>query len=209
MATRPAQLPRWDTNGVNRTEPSTSLKDDGYALNAVPTSANLNWQMWALWLWIDFLNSATVDFGASTVIVASDYKHGDIIEPLGPKRMESGSATAPTTHNSSQITVAAAGSIHIPIPLRVGDTWKTNRVRVQSGGGAAILSITAHKRQISTRTLTDIGTGTPPAAGVDNWVTVDVSPDEVAAQDYHYYISIVADADAATCYGAEFTKSRA
>lgn len=33
----------WDVNQTNMVEPSQTLFDDGYALDAVPTSANINW----------------------------------------------------------------------------------------------------------------------------------------------------------------------
>lgn len=52
---KPAELPEWDTDQTNATEPTSDRKADGWATNDIPTSGNLNWLFLWIYRWIKWI----------------------------------------------------------------------------------------------------------------------------------------------------------
>lgn len=67
MATKPTELPEWATDETNNTEPSAGQKATGWNQAQKPPSSYFNWWQFTVWLWIEWLNAAEVDFGTATV----------------------------------------------------------------------------------------------------------------------------------------------
>lgn len=58
---KPTNIPRWGetgggTPGANNTEPASGTKDTGYVPGTPSIVSYLNWLLWVLYKWIEFLN---------------------------------------------------------------------------------------------------------------------------------------------------------
>lgn len=63
---KPILIPRWGelvdgTPATNLNEPTSGLKDTGYAVNAIPTSSALNWIFRAIYAWIKWIDGEITD----------------------------------------------------------------------------------------------------------------------------------------------------
>lgn len=59
MATKPTTTYTWDTNQTNSSQPSSSLRTDGYAVNDIPTSPNVNYQLNSIYQWLLYFETVT------------------------------------------------------------------------------------------------------------------------------------------------------
>ena len=61
MATKPTDLPDWDTGDNNNLEPTTGQKTSGIALGEVITRRRFNWMFRTLGLWVRYINENLMD----------------------------------------------------------------------------------------------------------------------------------------------------
>lgn len=54
---RPSELPTWDTTGTNVVEATSGHKADGYGLDEVPSSGEINWYLQLVYLWVQYLSA--------------------------------------------------------------------------------------------------------------------------------------------------------
>lgn len=59
MPTKPTTTYTWDTNQTNSSQPASSLRTDGYVTDAIPTSANVNYQLNSIYQWLFYLEAVT------------------------------------------------------------------------------------------------------------------------------------------------------
>jgi hypothetical protein len=166
MSAKPSTLPEWNTGGNNRTAPSPTRKVLGWLLGERPAGSYFNHLAYWTYKWIEYLKdgvfSGLVEFvdGAFatankhfTVSGTGDFKHGDKVMTLTPVvALFQGSTLWDYPNPFAAAT--AAGSILVPIPLRVGDRLKrvtgriygngttkiTVRIIVYDGSGGAVVS---------------------------------------------------------------------
>lgn len=61
MATKPTDLPDWDTGDTNSLEPTSNQKTSGISLGSVITRRRLNWMFQALGKWMRYLDENVAD----------------------------------------------------------------------------------------------------------------------------------------------------
>jgi len=91
MATKPASEPRWADVGGDIVEPSAGKKNVGWVANERPPAQFFNWLLNTIWLWIQWLNSAVVDFGTATV--QADVFTVDTTINVSPEQLSHGTLT--------------------------------------------------------------------------------------------------------------------
>jgi hypothetical protein len=184
--TKPVTPATWDSNGTNLSAPTAGHMTDGYAVNEVPTSTELNGQLQRIGLWTEFIDQHFDSVG--------DYKHGDQILNISPLSGASSFAGSPTwaPNAGGYMKSAAAGSLFIGVPLKVDDRIKSITFEV-FGDGAADLAVTIAYRlgaSVTTEFLSDLITN-PPAAWNNH--TYNVSDHQFVDGDY-YWIELAANA---------------
>ena len=65
MSTKPATVATWDTSLANLVAPTAGHRLNGYAVNEVPTSGELNGQLNLIGAWAQYLSDAVLTGGAS------------------------------------------------------------------------------------------------------------------------------------------------
>lgn len=101
----PTQVIGWATSDVNNVDPGVSLKSTGWPTDAIVTSGNLNWMLWGIGLWIQYLAgllnetlqipgtdfvaySGTIDYTAAwpqVEVQASQQLLASVVVPVGRK----------------------------------------------------------------------------------------------------------------------------
>lgn len=109
---KPVSLPRWaETVGgvpdANIVEPNEGKKDTGYTppvlgVGDIPTSGGLNWILWLLYKWIEWVNAAASLATASVLVVRDAAGRFRAADPLDVADVDTLGARdgAITTHNA-------------------------------------------------------------------------------------------------------------
>jgi hypothetical protein len=119
---KPTQVPRWaktvaGSTAENVVEPPEGQKDTGYTLDAVPTSAGLNWIFVTLYAWILWLVEATSAATAGTLVQRDGSGRARVADPADPADIDTMGArataigveaTARATADSTEATTRAA-----------------------------------------------------------------------------------------------------
>lgn len=211
MATKPTDLPEWATDETNNTEPSAGQKASGWTNGQVPPSSYFNWYMFSVWLWIEWLNSAVVDFGANTVAAGvldtdeGDVRHGNVAHPISPLEMavSAGTITTVRARHTSGFTV------WVPLRLKIGDTIETARMWLDNEGGAAWSNPKIYELDVVSRVATDITGTNSGGASPEGWfVMTPSSGGHVVASGKTYYLEAISGVNGGGCIAAEVTLSR-
>lgn len=72
MATKPTDIPEWNTGGANNTEPSSGEKILGWEVNQVPPSSWFNWMQKLYGEWIQYLNDGIFTGGLDVTGAGTD-----------------------------------------------------------------------------------------------------------------------------------------
>lgn len=116
----PTKLPIWNTGGSNRTEPLTSEKTAGWAVNDQPPSSYFNWLQYFTGAWLTWLNER-VTKGTNEIDLVVSALQPDTAGPGGDLTISSGPANG----------VSAGGSITVSTPDST--TGQTGGITIQVG----------------------------------------------------------------------------
>lgn len=119
--TRPSELVDWDINDVNSTRPDDSIKDNGYADDAIPDAGDINWVFQFLSAWIKYLDPLVAGSRVRCLLPADH-------------------APAPTwVQNTSVITSTNASTTWMLIDTTVGERITQIDVSVFGNGATDVL----------------------------------------------------------------------
>lgn len=148
MSTKPSELVNFDINNVNVTRPSDGTKDNGYATNAVPPSAEHNWIFQMLSAWVAWLQQGQHNY--IPVFTFND-------------------ATHPWAYTiGASIKSSGNGHCYVPIAAREGDTLES--IVIDRKGDASVscnITIFVQSHDGSADVSGGVNDVTPAAARVD------------------------------------------
>lgn len=141
---KPTTLPRWNTDGTNRTAPSSGKMDTGFILNDKPTSGNFNWILYYIYSWLLWLDGLLTTNGGFTALANQDitvsgtgaFKHGDMVLQIAAADGQTDGVRT-NTSNYWQFNAGGAGipdhwtmvgnggAVYFPVQLKVGDRIKS------------------------------------------------------------------------------------
>ncbi len=124
MTMKPTTDIHWASDDSNNVEPASGLKDAGWATNAIPLSSNVNWLLWQLGLYVEWLASL---FDSNNFLVGY-FDAGGLIQLEQPVSIH----TFPTAFWSSNFAPDDQ--------LSSGD-GHDNPALISSGSGAAYLDL--------------------------------------------------------------------
>lgn len=118
--TKPSALPQWDSNNTNAIATTAGHKTDGYAVNEVPTSTELNGWMKLVYDWMAYLDASNPETLTHSV-------------PLSPP----GLATV-----LAPIGISGAAVWTVGLPVQIGRTITAIRARVAKGDAGTQVRVT-------------------------------------------------------------------
>jgi hypothetical protein len=199
MAAKPSELPRWadtvsgDTDYV--VEPTEGKKDVGYAVQEKPTAQGLNWILYKIYEWLQYLSDQVFEGDVETdgtfITPEAGILHGErtIVINAAAAYVHTATADANWYMSQSEPFLHAASTDPSPaffaLPLAVGDRIKSVSARVR---GVASGSITFKLYSADNGgTESQIGsTQTSGTAGSDETLSVTGLTTTCAANTSYY-----------------------
>lgn len=126
---KPTDDVHWATDDINNVEPDATLKDEGYATDAVPTSAEFNWMLWAICVLLNWIADLFDSTGA--------LKRGPRVRHISTSaghQVDSGTAVGVNSLSDIVNTTAATNVYQIPIVLEEGERLLLVEARVFDAG---------------------------------------------------------------------------
>lgn len=107
---QPANVPRWNTDGSNRTDPPTGQKDSGFVLSSPLVSSYLNWLFNTIYLWTIYLRDLTSE--GLTWLVTQTFNNGIVVTKSGTTASDQAiNATAPGGAGTAAIEGYASSGV--------------------------------------------------------------------------------------------------
>jgi len=205
MSAKPTILPEFASDPTAEiTTPPGAQIDSGWTGGQDPPHAYFNWLHYHTFLWCQWLYDGDVSFD-SIITAEGDVQHASVEHAISPlaANVTAGTVSSTEATHGAGFTV----SLDITYALKVGDKINSARIRLYSAG-AAWAAPKLYKRDITTRTATDIsGTVVGSGAGDQWWTMTPASPVTVES-GYHYFIEVVSGINGGSMYGAGVFVSR-
>jgi hypothetical protein len=145
--TMPTDLPTWNTDGTNRTEPTSGQKATGYPVAAAPSSSNLNWMLWVIYKWclyVQGLAAEAITWTAAHIFLGDS---ATTLVSIHNTNTASGAGLTVTTGAAAPALVLGEGTSHDSLNA-AGDIYTARNVNsdgnMSAGGilGGASVAVT-------------------------------------------------------------------
>lgn len=123
MATKPITTVVWDNNQTNSIQPALTLRDDGYATDAVPLSSEFNYQLNSLGEWTEYLEDTTDEIIVETAGTGAVFNamFGNLANNFNVGGV-SGTQPGIATNGTGTVVIAASG-YGVLVSMDYGKTW--------------------------------------------------------------------------------------